>query len=169
MTLRRFDLLVRDARDQSSNQRYGANQGVPQREFCRYGNDAQERIYNKILQEHPTIFCKEGFVDSVSGQASYTLPSDIYLKHNVIKIDFSHNGSAINYFPLKMRTALQEISVPGYPSSYFLRDGSMIISPIPTASISNAFRLNYQYTIPTLDIRRAKIASHTVVAGVLTS
>lgn len=159
--VRRLDLLVRDARDQSNNQRFGSTQGVPQREFVRYANDAQERIYNKMLQEHPSLFCKEGFLNSVAGQASYALPTDVYLKHNIIKVDYSHNGSASNYITLKLRTPRQEISESGYPEGYFLRDGRLIASPIPSNSITNAFRLNYQYTIPTLDVRRAQITSYS--------
>ncbi len=159
--LRRFDLLVRDAREQSGNQRYSSTQGVPQREFSRYGNDAQQRIYNKILMERPSLFCKAGFLDSVRAQASYTLPTDVYLKHNITKVDYSYDGAAVNYSPLEFRTAKQELSVTGYPSGYFLRDGSMVVSPIPSNSATNAFRLNYQYTIPTLDIRRGTVASYS--------
>lgn len=169
MTLKRFDLLVRDARDQSANQRYSTTQGVPQREFVRYGNSAQDRIYNLIMQAHPSIFCKESFIDAVANQARYTLPTDVFIQHNVVKVDYSHNGNAINYFPLKLRTPRQEVSAPGYPESYFLRDGSMIVSPYPTSSITNGFRLNYQYIIPALDIRRGSIASFVGTAPTLTS
>lgn len=161
-SIRRLDLLVRDARDQSNNQRFGPNQGVPQREFVRYANDAQERIYNLMTQEHQSLFCKESFKDSVAGQASYTLPTDVFLKHNVIKIDYSNNGNPINYSPLTLRTPRQEVSVTGFPDGYFLRDGSFVVSPIPGNSVTNAFRLNYQYSLPVLDIRRASVTSYSV-------
>lgn len=157
--MKRLDLLVRDSRDQTGNQQYSSTQGIRQREFVRYANDAQMRIYNLLLQEHSSLYQKVGYIDAVANQAVYTLPDDIFLKHNITKIDYSPNGDARNYAPLSLRTARQEVSAPGFPDSYFLRQGEMIISPYPQQSSTNGFRLNYQYLLPTLDIRRGKISS----------
>ncbi len=152
--MERADILIRQARDQTGNQRYSATQGIPQREMVRHLNAGQMRIYNKLLQERSTLFTKVSYLSTVAGQAEYTLPDDIFLKHNLIKVDYSFDGNAINYSPLEMRSPRQEISVQGYPSSYFTRHGTIILSPIPSNSATNALRLNYQYRIPTLDIRR---------------
>jgi hypothetical protein len=160
MATSRADILVRAIRDRTGNQSYSATNGVPQREIVSYLNEAQDRIFNKISMERSSLFTKESFISTVANQASYTLPTDILLKHNIIKVDYSHNGSAQNYAPLDLRSPRQEISVAGYPDSYFLRDGTLILSPIPSSSITNGIRLNYQYTIPTIDIRRGQVASY---------
>lgn len=170
--MERLDVLVRQVRDQTGNQQYTATQGIRQREFVRYANDAQMRIYNKILMERSTLYMREGFLNVSAGTASYGLQylSDvIFLKHNILKVDYSQNGDARNYTPLTMRSARQEVSAPGYPDSYFLRDGYLILSPIPTQTASNALRLNYQYTLPTLDIRRARVEKLAVIPATTVS
>ena len=80
--MERLDVLIRAARDQTGNQLYTATQGIPQREFVRYANDGQMRIYNKLLQERSSLYTKESFISLVAGQAAYTLPTDVFLKHN---------------------------------------------------------------------------------------
>lgn len=159
MALERLELLIRAAREQTGNQQYSATSGIPQRNMVRHFNDGQEYIYNQIMQERSTLYKKEGFIDVVDGQASYTLPSDVYMSHNIQKIDYTPTGDARNYYPLNMRTPREEISIRGYPEAYFLRDGKVILSPIPVRSITNGLRLNYQYVIPSLDIRRATVQS----------
>lgn len=151
---KRVDIILRNVREQTGNAAYTPTQGVRQRELVRYINDGQERIYNKILQEHPTLFTKIGFIDTVAGQASYALPSDVYLKHNIVTVHFSYNGQPINYAPMDQRSARQEISVRGFPGAYFLRDGNITLIPIPSNSAAAALRIYYQYSIPSLDIRR---------------
>lgn len=159
MALERLELLIRYVREQTGNQEYSANAGIPQRNMVRHFNDGQEFIYNQILQERSTLFKKEGFINLVAGQAAYSLPSDVYLSHNIQKVDYTPTGDAKNYYPLNMRTPREEVSIRGYPEAYFLRDGKIIISPIPDTTIVNGIRLNYQYVIPYLDIRRATVMS----------
>ncbi len=167
--IRRLDILVRDSREQTGNAAYSATEGVRQREFVRHANDAQTRIFNKICDVHPSLYTKEGFLDVTAGTASIALAADIYLRHNVLKIDFSANGDANNYTPLDLRTPRQEITSLGIPDGYFLRDGYVILTPKPSIGGTNALRLNYQYALPTLDIRRGKIASVALTGSALTT
>lgn len=168
MTCTRLDILVRQARDATGNSNYSTTQGIPQREFVKSANHAQERIYNKILQKRPSIFVKEGFLNSTAGTQSVTLPTDIHLSHNVVSVEYSPTGNVADYYPLELRSLRQRVNSTGHPESYVLRDGSLLASPIPPSTITNAFRLNYQYVLPELDIRRAAIADSTVTDGFLT-
>ncbi len=168
MALERLDILVRAARARSGNQEYGDSQGVPQRDFVAYANDAQDRIFNLMMQRRPSLFVKEGFLTTQSGVASYALPSDVYLGHNVLKVEYTPNGDAQLYSPLSLTTPRAEVTIPGLPDSYFLRDGRLIVSPKPSTGYANALRLNYQYVIPRVDIRRAKIDSVNTGAGTIT-
>jgi hypothetical protein len=167
--MERIDNLIRQVREQTGNQVYSGTQGIQQREFVRHANAAQTRIYNRILQERSSLFTKVGYLDTTAGTAVYTLPTDVFLKHNLIKVDYSHNGAATNYSPLTLRTPRQEVSTSGYPDSYFLRHGQIVVSPIPSSSVTNGLRLNYQYVIPTLDIRRGKITTVTTAGSYLAS
>lgn len=166
--MERADILIRQARARSGNQEFGDGQGVPQRNFCGFLNDAQDRLFNLIMMTRPSLFCKEGFLSTTSGVASYALPTDVYLKHRLITAEYTPNGNAQLYFPLDQRTPRAQASIPGLPDSYFLRDGRIILSPTPMTGYTNALRLNYQYLIPRLDIRRALVQSVGVGTVTLT-
>jgi hypothetical protein len=163
----RTDVLVRDIRAKTGHRNYDSQSGTPQREFVEYLNDGQERLYNLVLQERPTLFRKTGSISLTAGTSSYSLPDDVYLSHNIVKVDYSSTGNAQDYLQLEQRTSGEEVSVPGYPDSYFLRDGSIILSPIPSST--GTLRLEYQYVIPSLDIRRATISSSSSGGGYVTS
>lgn len=157
----RADHIIRTARSRSGNKNYGRNQGVQQRDFVQFLNDAQARIYNLILQTRSSLYQKQAFANTSANSPYVQLPdADIYLSHNVVAALYSHNGNAINYAPLELRTVRQEVSVAGYPSSYFLLDDKLVLSPYPSSGVVNAIKLTYQKVVPTLDIRRGRIVSH---------
>lgn len=165
---RRADHLIRTARARSGNTDFSENSGVPQRAFVQFLNDAQERIYNKILQSHCSLFQKQAFLSTQQNVAAVDLPTDdIYLDHNIVSVLFAYNGNPINYAPLQLRSVRQEISVMGYPNSYFLLGNQIVLSPIPSNTVSNALKITYQKVIPELDIRRAQISSASTTTLVI--
>lgn len=157
MAISRLDLLVREARDKSGNQNYGDTQGVPQRVMVSAANAAQDRLYSLMLQRRPSLFVKQAFIDTVSNQAEYDVPSDTFLSHRIVSIEHTPNGNAQLYYPLNQRTPRTQVSLPGMPESYFLRNKKIILSPYPMTGYTSGLRINYQFTVPRLDIRRAKI------------
>lgn len=169
MALERLDLLVRRAREQSGNRTYSSTQGVQQREFVRYANDAQKHLFGQFTQTHSSLYNAVYYINTVANQASYTLDTAIYLKSNVIKAEYSPTGDARLYRPLSLRTPKSERSVAGYPDSYFLRDGALVVSPYPMSSTTNGIRVEAQYKIPTLDIRRGTITARSLSGSALTS
>lgn len=165
----RADIIIRTARARSGNKDFGRNQGVAQREFVQYLNDAQARIYNLLLQTRSSLFQRQVYLDTTARSPYVELPEDdIFLGHNVVAAMYSHNGNAVNYAPLELRTVRQEVSVQGYPGSYFLLEDQLVLSPYPGSGVQNAIKLTYQKVIPSLDIRRAKVASGSVATYVLT-
>lgn len=161
MVLPRFDILVRDAQLFTGNKKYSATSGVRMSEWVRAGNAAQQGLLNRIFNCHSTsIFTKTGTINTVAQQAEYDLPTDLHNGANIVTVLFSFDGNPINYAPLQLRTPRQEISVASYPTSYFLRNGKLVLSPIPSTGATAALKLTYQYVLPDLDIRRALISAH---------
>lgn len=169
MPCRRLDVLVRDVRDATGNKDYTNDSGVLQRVFVRHANDAQSRIFNRMMDEHPSLFIKQGFLDTVMGTASYALPTDIYLKHNISTVAYAPNGNAQLYSPLELRQPRDEVTINGYPTGYFLRDGNIVLTPVPSQSATSGLRFTYQYTLPTIDIRRGLVSAHGLTSITLTS
>lgn len=165
---RRVEHIIRTARSRTGNTTFGVSQGIPQREFVGFVNEAQQRILNLLMQTRSSLFQKQVTLTTTQGQSHVTLPADdIYLGHNVISVHYSHNGNAMNYEPLELRTVRQEVSVQGYPSSYFLLGDDIVLSPIPMNSTAT-LRVTYQKVIPTLDIRRGLVTDGAATTTTLT-
>lgn len=171
MAIDRTDILQRDARLQAGAKMYTATGGVRMSEVCRFLNEAQEGILNKILQTKSPLFTRQTQIAVTSGTATYpvpgTIPNVVHTTGNILGIKYSFNGEAKSAYPLDKRTSRQENSNPGYPTAYFLRDGQIVLSPIPNQSTGVLF-VDYQYTLPTLDIRRGLISAHGLTSITLT-
>lgn len=155
--MRRVELLIKDVRRQTGNEEFSETRGTKDDEIVRYIREAQQRLYNLILQQHPHVFVKEGFIDTINGQEEYSLPSDIYLRSNIVKVEYSQTGRPENYYFLDLRSLSQRVSYQGEPSFYIPRNGKILLNPIPQTSVSNGVRVNYQYKIPEIDRRRGSV------------
>ncbi len=166
MALPRLELLIRDAARKTGNQKYGPNSGVRMAEWVGSANDAQQSLLNRVFNCHSTsIFVKTGFISVIAGQAEYDLPSDLHNGANIVNVMYSFNADPQNYYNLNLRSPRQEVSIPAYPDAYFLRNGKLVLSPIPNQGAGAGLKLNYQYILPDLDIRRGLISSVTLDTG----
>lgn len=160
--MRRLDQLIAEVRAQTKNEEYGTNRGIQQNEMVRYMRDAQARIENLIKQQHPNAVIKEAFIDVATGQEEYSIPSDAFASSNVINVEYSVTGNSRDYYKLDLRSLSQRCTATGNPEFYIPRKGKILINPIPYNSISNGIRLNYQYSLPSLDIRRGTVSSSVI-------
>ncbi len=170
MPLQRSDLIVRDARLQSGDKFYSSTAGVRLSEWQRYLNEVQTAIFQKILNTHASVFNRQIVVPVTSGSANVPIPATnpnaVNLKGNIINVSYSFDGNPQNYYKLNLRSPSQEISYPAYPEGYFLRDGQIVLTPIPNQP-SGMLRIDFQYDIPALDVRRAKLNVNTTNVGQL--
>jgi hypothetical protein len=155
----RAELLIREIRQKSGHQTYDYQSGIQQRDMVLYLNDAQDRLTNLIMQEHGSTLKKSSTISIVAGTASYTLPTDVYLGHNIVKVEYTTTGNYQDAVVLNLRTSREEVSVRGFPDSYFVRDGFIILSMIPNQA--GQIRIEYQYVIPQLGIRVGQITAFT--------
>lgn len=172
MALRRLDILQRDARLQAGAKLYTATAGVRMSEVVRFANEAQQGILNKIIQTKNSLFTRQTEIDITNGTASYpvpgTIPNVVHTGANIIGVKYSFNGDARNYYSLDFRASREEVSVSAYPTGYFIRDGQIVLTPIP-AQTGAKIRVDYQYAIPDVDIRRGLISAHGLTSITLTA
>lgn len=159
MAIRRFDIMVRDVRQRTGNVAYSPTTGVRMSEFERYGNDAQDTIFNKMLACHSSLYTDKLSISTVPGQAEYTIPDTVHSTANIGTVHYSFDGSEQSYTILDMRTPRAEIGVQAFPDSWFFRNGKIVLSPIPMQP-GGKLRVNFQYNIPTLGIRRGLVSAH---------
>lgn len=159
--MRRIDLLISEARQETDNNQFTDETGIQDSEFLRWANSAQTRIYSLIQQTHPDLYTRETEIDAVYGQEAYDLPELTFLGARIKMIEYSKTGQKRDYYPLKKGSLHERVNGdPGTPAFYILQSGQLLIQPAPQTS--GKFRVVTQKALPRLDTRRAKVLSVTL-------
>jgi hypothetical protein len=156
--MRRFDLLITDARGETDNAQFTDETGIQDSEFIRWGNSAQTRILSLIQQAHPDLFQRQTVIAAVAQQEEYNLPSRTFLGTRVQMIEYSKTGQTRDYYPLKKGNLKERVNGPsGDPSFYIRFSTKFLVQPAPQGA--GSFRVITQLALPRLDIRRAVVST----------
>lgn len=165
--MRRIDILINEARDDTDNLDFGENRGVSDRLFLKWANDAQRRIYSLIRQQNAAIFEEEEEVDVVSGQEAYDIPALAFLNNAVVKVEYSQTGNSEDYEPLdKVSIRERYTGSAATPEGYIRMSGQILLQPKPSGG--GKIRVTFIKRIPRLDLRRGQVGAVTLNAGTLT-
>lgn len=166
--------LIDDVRSSTENTDVSDTVGIQDREFLRFMNDAQYRIHNLIIQQHPSVFLTEYTTAVVGNQESYTLPNKAFIGNKVTQVEYTSQTSGTSYYyPLRPGSLYERSSGTsgrsgiGAPSKYIRKSGAILLTPIPTSSTGN-LRITYTNRIPKLDLRRGSVATVTLDTSALT-
>ena len=161
--------LIEDARDSSENDDFTSETGIQDREFIRYLNEGQQRLHNKITQQHPRVFEKDTTYTLSRSQETVTLPDDIHVKNMVTQVEYSYNGSEENFYVLNATSMRNRQSgVEGSPSHYFVRNNKVFITPTPNDS-SASLRVSYVRRCNNLGKRLAQVDTVTLATDTITA
>ena len=153
--MRYVQYIIEQIRRETENEDVSDFIGIQDSEFLQYINDAQHRLQSKIVAKHPSVFIEEAIINTVSGQESYSLPSDAFLGNKISNVEFSSSGEEQDYYVLEeVSLKKRQSGSTGDPSKYIRKSGKVLLSPIPT---SGKLRINYVKRIPELDLRRGYV------------
>lgn len=165
--MRRLELLIDAARSESLNKEYSTTIGIPQDDFVRWANEAQDRLHSEVTKTHPNFFLGETDVSVVAGQESYSLPANCHLGMLEL-VEYSYDGTEANFKRLERASLPERMShASGHPSYYIPRNSEILLAPTP-ASSGGVLRIVYVKKPKLLDIRRAQVLSTTFAGGVVT-
>jgi len=168
--MRLVDVLIKDIREESDNNDYGDNNGIPDSIIVKYLNDAQDRLASLITAKHPMYFVTEEEVNAVANQEAYSVTGKLYLGSRIHAIDYSSSGETRDYIPLR-QTKYQNRAygdvVAGHPCEYIRRGSQFLSVPAPNTS-TGKFRVSYEQRLKRLDFRRAQV-NGSVGSGTITS
>lgn len=170
--MRRVRRLIDAARRLSENDgTVTSTAGISDEEVVQYLNDAQDHIFNRMEDISSEYFTEEDFISTVRDQEAYGLPPRTYLGSNVLTVEYSRDGST-NYFYMLPFASMKDRNTntdAQYPNQYILRNGQILLNPIPDSAVTNAVRVNRVVERPRLDKRRAQIDAVTVSSGEVTA
>lgn len=163
--MRRAELLVTQIQRATENERVGTTDGISVEEYYQYLTDGLRFLQRKILGVAPEAF-RQTYEFSATGVEAYALPTLIFAKSRVARLEYSASGTASDYRPLDRVTQLERVTRQGLPSRYLLESGNVLVNAYPAAG---AFRLTYDALLPAVDKRRATVSSHTKSSTALTA
>jgi hypothetical protein len=163
--MRKLELLILASRRATENQEFTDTAGIQDEEFIQYFNDGQEEIHSLLNQAFPHILMASKEIQMVQGQEAYDIPEDVYLGTRIDFVEFSPNGEAQNYYPLKKGSLKERLNGLQTDPTFYIRNGSqLLMQPAPQSS-NGKIRVSYQKAIPRLDIQRATVETVTLGAG----
>lgn len=172
--MRRVERLLQAIRQPTDNEDpVEGSVGVSDDELLETLNDAQAYLQQELEQIETQPFVRELYIDSVARQAEYTLAARTYLSSNLEMVEYSPTPNQLEtYRELRMLDMHERRRVTGgvtYPTGYYTRGDTLVLSPAPTNTVTNGIRIHAPMQLPTLDKRRAKIAARTVSGGQVTA
>lgn len=163
--MRRLDLIITQVRQQTENEDFSDTTGIRDNEMVQFANDAQEKIHARVRDVYPAAFIKQGTITTVANQEAYDLPTDCFLDNSVVNVEFSQDSTEDGYYPLDRISFKERVSFQaGNPDGYIVRTNKILLAPVPSSS-SGTIRLTYVFRLPTVDKRRAKIATVSLNSG----
>jgi hypothetical protein len=155
--------LIDDVRLSTENTDFSDTIGIKDSEFLRYLNDAQYRIQNLIIQQHPQVFTAETTLSVVGQQEAYDLPRKSYMGNKVSQVEYNYNTTGNRYFyPLRPASLYErDPNASGDPVKYIRRGGQILLKPVPQSS-TGQLRITYVEKLPKLDLKRGSVASVTL-------
>lgn len=162
----RTDRLVDQIRRRTYNQSFtdsatlSAQRGVQTQTIVEYLNEAQRTLRGLIYSVAPQVFIKTGNISTVVDQEAYSLPTDSFLGGQVLNVEYKYSDSDNDYRKLKQKTVHSRNSrSTGDPQTYIHFYNTILLNPIPSTARTNGIRVTYEFQIPDLDVRRAKVSS----------
>lgn len=165
--MRYVGLQITTARSQSDNSDYSETTGIPQNDVVEFIADGQDYLQAVISGAFPNVKIFEGEEDLtiVSGQATYALPDNVYLKNRLYYVGYSDSGLEKDLCALRKGNISERFFETGHPSIYIPRNKEIIVSPVASSGL---VRVNYERKLDRLDIRRGTIESRVLSGTTLT-
>lgn len=164
--MKRVELLIDMARKLSGNTRYDSDSGVPQDVFVQFLNNAQDSMMKEVVNLKTKFLKTSETVSVVSGQETYSLPSDCYMQH-IDTIRWYSSDTTTDFTTLeKLTTKEQGTNQNGHAFGYIVDNDGIHLSP-PVAS--GVLKIYYSKAADTLQKRGGKITVCTQGGGNLTA
>ncbi len=160
---RRTEELISAARSLSYSEQYSFTEGWDDNTVVSIMNLGLDRLYDKITQVDNVANIQETSLDVVAQQQSYDIPIDVHMAIRIMDVRYLFGTQQWEFITLRQGMIQDRFGYPtNIPDIYCIRDGKILLSPVPNLTKDNALIINYQKRMRKVDIRRGKLASYTV-------
>jgi hypothetical protein len=167
--MRRLERLISEVRNATDNQSPTSGSGIADEDLVQLFNNAQDRIYSRIMTKYPEQFITTQSINTTAGTETYTLNSAAYLGGRIVSVEWLLDDTD-DYRRLDRRTFHSRYTDDSGTPAYYFQSGSTIyVNPRPDETKTSGLRVTYQAKPRRLDIRRGYVTSATVSGGFLTA
>ena len=144
--------------------------GVSNELLLQFLNEAQSHLQASITSAFPAYFYASEVVTIVGGQEAYSVSGALFNNSKIVQVEYSFDGSAAGYRPLKQRSLYErnndQFQEPLY---YILFNNQILLNPIPATSGFSTIRITYYRSLPRMTLRASSVASRTLVSQSLSA
>lgn len=162
MAGKRIDRIITHVRRATDNEDVSSTVGISDEEFLQYANDSLRDLQRLAIQHDVSLFRSSTEISIAAGTREYTLPANVYTSHGIDLVEYSFDGQARNYIPLRriylVESSNSEVT---YPCFYMLQNDKILVSPIPI-SATGTLRITYVTKSTLVDKRRGTITARTI-------
>lgn len=156
--IRRLEELISEARSLAYSENYSLTEGWNQNTLVDIFNLGQKKLYNALTKINDDAYVKQVNMDVVANQQAYDLPIDVHLALRLVDVRFIYGVTDYQFIELVNAPLQDRYPYPtNLPQIYCIRDGQILLSPVPANARPGALEINYQMRIKDLDIRRGLV------------
>lgn len=160
--MKKIELIIENSRRTTNNLDFTSQTGISDEEYLQYANDAQSRIFSRIINKFPDMYQKEKFVQLVHGQEAYDIPSDAHLGVMIQSVFYSFSGNDNDYVILRQGRPNERYSGNFGDPDYYIRQSKQILLQPSPQSGGAKIRITYIRTIPRIDKRQIQVSAVTL-------
>lgn len=157
--IRNIQELITEARSLAYSENYSFTEGWNQNVLVNIANLGQKKLYNAITQIDDCAYVQEVKLDTIAYQQNYELPIDVHMALRLVDCRYLYGVTDYQFIEL-VNSPLQDRY--GYPTNlpqiYTIRNGEIILSPVPCNTRPESLVINYQKRLRELDIRRGAVS-----------
>lgn len=140
---------------------------IPDKDFVRFNQYAQDRLVGLITLSHPWVFIQHQDLPVTVDETTYQVTDNLALGTRITNVEYSFDGAEANFKPLTpVPDRYQRLTSGGRPRYYKRVHGAVEIEPMPKVT-EGTLRIYYERRPDTLDTKRFKVTSvlNKVITG----
>lgn len=152
---RRAQDLIAEARSLAYAEQYSLTEGWNDNTLVSILNLGLHRLYNALTQIEDDAHVQEVTMDTIANQAAYDLPIDVQMSLRLADVRYLYGTQVYQFIELANAPLQDRYAYPvNLPQIYCIRNGQIILSPVPSNTKIGALVINYQKRMREFDIRR---------------
>ena len=166
---RRLEEMIANARQLAYQETYSYTEGWDDNTVSEIFNLGLNELYDALCQVDNVANIEQVSLNVIAQQQAYDIPQNVKLAISIMDVRFLYGPEPWQFVTLAQGMIQDRFAYPtNIPDTYCIRNGQMLLSPVPNITRDNSLVINYQKRMRKLDVRRGKVSSLLTAMGTIT-